>query len=234
MPANSYGYNLQIETESDVYEFWASAEWDGFNYCGKGSGGNSCPSNLAYDMAPSLPTLDRFIAATTSNSPQSKASCRIAFHIEKVSATTGKFHWAFDRDASCSNAYQMSWNFTEQTDYVIKNIAGKEVMEVFVPSLYRAAKPGEMVANSKFAFAVVNRPVLKAGKSPYSMDPNDYEMPTTPLPGIYSGEFSPASTKGVYEFTGNLGASGQFLSRVAAEHLAKQRGMTLDGLVPTK
>lgn len=227
MPADSYGYNLQLEAGSDNYEFWASAEWEGYNYSGKDW------NNPASSAAPSL---DRFIEATSSdNGRQYKASCQIAFKINKATATTGTFSWAYNKDASCGNTgNDLTWNFNEDTDYVIKTVAGKEVMEVFVPNVYRAARPGDMVANCKFAFAVVNRPVLKAGKSPYSMDVNDYELPATPLPGVYNGEFCPANVKAVFEFTGNLNASGQFMSRAAAEHLASQRGMTLEGLIPAR
>jgi hypothetical protein len=230
MPIGSYGFNLQFEYTSDAYEIWASAEWDGYNYSGKngGQGSTSVP-----------PTLARFIEATSLSNPGSQqytASCRVAFKIESLTERTGTFHWVFNRDESCSNNNQASWDFSkaEKTNYVIKEVAGKEVLEVFVPNVYRIANPGDMIANCKFAFAVVNRPVLKTGKSPYSMDPNDYEMPSTPLAGIYKGEFCPKSAKGVYEFTGNLNASGQAVSRIAAEHLAKQRGIPLDGLFPDK
>jgi hypothetical protein len=227
MPAGSFGYNLGLEAGSDNYEFWASAEWEGYNYSGK---------NWNDPASSAAPSLDRFIEATSSdNGRQYKASCQIAFKINKATATTGTFSWAYNKDASCANTGdELTWTFSEETDYVIKTVAGKEVMEVFVPNVYRAARPGDMVANCKFAFAVVNRPVLKAGKSPYSMNVADYELPATPLPGVYNGEFCPANVKAVFEFTGNLNASGQFMSRAAAEHLASQRGMTLEGLIPER
>lgn len=227
MPTGSFGYNLGLEAGSDNYEFWASAEWEGYNYSGK---------NWNDPASSAAPSLDRFIEATSSDSGrQYKASCQIAFKINKATATTGTFSWAYNKDASCANTGdELTWTFSEETDYVIKTVAGKEVMEVFVPNVYRAARPGDMVANCKFAFAVVNRPVLKAGKSPYSMNVADYELPATPLPGVYNGEFCPANVKAVFEFTGDLNASGQFMSRAAAEHLASQRGMTLDGLIPAR
>jgi len=224
MPEGSYGYDLGLEADADNYEIKGSSEWSGYNFSGKD---HADPAEGA------APTIGRFIEASASDQ-QYMASCRVAFKIQSKTSSTGTFSWALNRDASCNNPHQQIWNFSETTNYEIKEVAGREVLEVFVPSHYRAAEPGDMIAGCKFAFAVVNRPVLKAGRSPYSSNPSDYEMPTTPLLGIYRGEFCPANQSATYQFTGNLGAANQFMSRAAAEHLARQRGIGLESVIPTR
>lgn len=208
-PAGSVGYNVTFSQETDLYEFWADeyVSWPGpggrpEDY-DEGWRGYCYTSGCVQDNV--SPSLAGFIEETKSFEQFTGNGCNTPFKIAG-NINSGKFLWGKKKAGGCSGGY--TFEEAEQTDYKVSKLDGRDVMFVNIPNVYRANNPDDVRLGCQFMFAVVNQ--LKDG---------------APSPGVFKGEYCPKSSRTTLNFTGNIDASPQFLSKIAFDTILSARKM---------
>jgi hypothetical protein len=207
-PAGSSAYDLTattIGTLSDTYnglfELWVNTDgsWDGF--CTKQWDQNSqkCTSNAG--------TVTDFIKWGTFPNYQSTGdSCNtpFAFKTYEASSRKGTMVWGTNPNNGCAGNYQFtSANVKETSNFEVITIAGKDILIVPTPAIYRANNPSSN--KPYFVFAAVTS---KKG-----------------ITGIWDGAFFPTNFKESIPFTGDPATNTQIINSVMFDAILKQKGI---------
>lgn len=188
-PAGSIGYDFSKQVNADSYEF-SVGDWSGYMYSGPN--------------ATSSPSLDSFISVLQSSTKWiADGGCNVRFKIGSISddKTKGEMQWQYSTGASCNDVAIV--NSTETSNFIVKEVAGKKLMIVDVPSIYRAQKRGDIEPGCKIIFGVAKN-ILK-------------------VEGMFDGKYCPANAKSLSPF---INSDSMILNKTLLDFILKERGMT--------
>jgi len=188
-PVNSIAYDFTGSYQSDRYSVWADDNWGGYT---------TTPANS-----------DKIVdlIANFQQSPQYVGrGCNTAAKVLSYdsSAKSGKMGWASTGSTNCSNlSGSYTYAPTNQTNFNVVSLNGKEILKIEVSSLYRINNPGDNSLYRIFAY-------LDTGLNK----------------GFRSGDFRPANSKLSIPFTGDPSTNTQVMSPAMFNAILAARKMT--------
>lgn len=210
-PSNSIAYDLSLTANANLYEIsTGSDDWDGYDFKGKNW----------QNPGAVTPTITAFVEGMSErNYPEYVGSnCSVGFLVKSFQkdsngkALSGTIKWGLNTSNNGCNGGVVS-SFTEESNFIVETVGGKDILRVPYPNLYRQANPGDFSAGSMI-FGVVEKELL------YSVDSsNNRSWPTGNNPlkkkilGIYRGEYSAKGATSTILFTGSLNSSIQVVNK---------------------
>lgn len=211
-PVGSKAYDLTFSATDDLYQLWGSSTWSGYSFEGIDF---EQPQN-------NKPTLALFIKELFKDNQWVGSNCNVGFKVKSYNAATkkGVMQWAANPSKSCSGGGgQPNFTNAEETDFELDTVAGKELMFVNYPNLYRQLNPGDGIGGKKLFGVKTN--TITVYYDPNSENRRVYDPESTSgltakvitVEGIYSGEFVPKGSAVTLTFNGDVGASAQVVNR---------------------
>jgi len=208
-PSGSSAYDLTATTIANLsdsynglFEFWANTDgtWNGF--CTKQW------DNVSQSCTSTKGTISDFINVNQLPNVQWIGnSCNTPFAVQSYNASTkkGVMAWGSNPSLGCSGNYQFTAaKVVETSNFEVINMAGKDVLIVPSPAIYRANNPSNDAPYRIFA-------VLTSSKG---------------VTGVWDGNFYPTSFKQSIPFTGDPSTNTQIINTVMFDAILKQKGIT--------
>jgi hypothetical protein len=207
-PTGSSAYDLTATTiatldgaYNGLFTLWANIDntWEG--YCTKAwdNVNSKCTSKTG--------TLIDFINLTKLPNVQWMGdSCNTPFAIQSYSASTkkGVIAWGSNPTLGCSGNYQFNADkIVETSNFEVISLAGKDVMIVPTPAIYRVNNPSSDAPYRIFAV----------------------QTSTTGVTGVWGGSYFPTKFKESIPFTGDPATNTQIISTVMFDAILKQKGI---------
>jgi hypothetical protein len=207
-PAGSSAYDLTATTIANLsgsynglFELWVNTDgsWNGFCTKQWDQASQSCASNSG--------TVTDFIKwATFPNNQWTGDSCNTPFSFKSYDSTSrkGTMVWGSNPNQGCSGNFQFtSANVKETSNFEVITLAGKDVLIVPTPAIYRANNPSSN--KPYFVFAAITS---KLG-----------------VTGVWDGAFYPTNFKESIPFTGDPATNTQIINSVMFDAILKQKGI---------
>jgi hypothetical protein len=179
-PQGSFGFDMTQTVTTDFYEIEVNPNWSGAPYEGKDQ--NTAPS------------LGAFISYLKTRPTYKTNNCGLALMVDSYNEQTrqGTVKWGRNTQTQSDRCQspQVS-TYTEETSFRLVTLAGKDVMVVTRPALYRQVDPSNTF-NNELVFAVVSNGERE---------------------GIFDGKFYRAALSSTVFFDGNISQGVQFANK---------------------
>ena len=208
-PTGSSAYDLTATTIANLsgsynglFELWTNNDgtWDG--YCTKAwdNVNSKCTSKTG--------TLTDFINWTRFPNVQwTGDSCNVPFSVQSYNDSTkkGVMAWGSNPSLGCAGNYQFTAaKVVETSNFEVINLAGKDVLVVPTPAIYRANNPSSDEPYRIFAV----------------------QTSTKGVTGVWNGSYAPTNFKQSIPFTGDPSTNTQIISTVMFDAILKQKGIS--------
>ena len=206
-PTGSAAYDLTASVNSKLtgtynglFELWATKEGTWSGYCTTENGSN-CTSSTAT-------VLDLIKWTQGANRVQFIGDgCNIPFNIKSYNESTkkGVINWASNTNEGCTGNFTMTdANVAATSEFEVIKAAGKDVLIVPTPAIYRARNPSS--DKPYIIFAV--------------------QKSSTGKTGVWNGGYYPVDFKQSIPFTGDPATNTQVMNTVMFDAILKQKGIT--------
>lgn len=182
-PLGSFGYDISTRATTDYYDFHVS-DWIGF----RDNNGNPVTDLTSFiDL---LKTSARSL------------DCNFMFSIDTydLNSGLGQIKWEY-KAGTCSNLGAVA--ATEKTNFKVTDLAGKKLMIIDIPTIWRDKGPDWYDPGCKISFAIVRNANLQNG--------------------LHDGEYCPANVKSV---TPLISGKNININKTLLDFILKERGMT--------
>ena len=207
-PEGSSAYDLTATTISSLggaynglFELWVNTDSSWKGYCTKqwDQANQSCTSDAG--------TVFDFIKwSTFPNNQWTGNSCNTPFAFTSYDASSkkGTIAWGSNPDKGCSGSFQFtSANIKETSNFEVITLAGKDLVIVPTPAIYRVNNP----SSDKPYFVFAALPSKKG------------------FTGVWDGAFYPTNFKQSIPFTGDPATNTQIINSVMFDAILKQKGI---------